>query len=120
MKTIVTITIENPDPEILKALLQGNANKQSAVITTREKVEKPKKAVSNSLKGKHPITKDKKCIDCKNTFHPRCNVQKRCDTCADILKHPKKRMKLEPIEDTIKEIEQAQKERVSKPYVFSN
>jgi predicted Zn-ribbon and HTH transcriptional regulator len=114
MKTIVTITIENPSEEILMALLQGNASKQSAVIKTQVKTEKPK---SNSLKGKKPVTHEKNCIDCHEDFLPTSNVQKRCPKCKanKTIKTP-----LEPIEDTIAEVERRQKQREAEPFIFSD
>ncbi len=107
MKTIITITIENPSEDILKALLLGGAEKQSAVIKTQVKAEKPKKE-SNSLKGKPAATHEKKC-ECGAMFTPRSNRQMKCDNCRTVKHAP-----VESIEETLAEIERNQK----KPYQF--
>lgn len=117
MKTIITITIENPSDEVIKSLLEGAAEKQTAVIKTGIKVDKPKK-LTNSLKGKKPVVKSgKKCIDCGKGFDPHSNRQLKCDDCRDIKsvkKHP-----IEPIEKTMEEIQRNQAERESQPYNFT-
>lgn len=110
MRTIVTITIENPTEEILKALLQGSAEKQSAVIRTSVKVEKSK---SNSLKGKTPVTKQKKCVVCGKPFTPHSNRQIKCSVICGMKPH-----KLEPVDKTLVAIEKERKQRESKPYEF--
>lgn len=117
MKTIITITIENPSEEVIKSLLEGAAEKQTAVIKTGIKVDKPKK-LTNSLKGKKPIVKPgKKCTECGKEFEPHSNRQRKCDACRDIK--PVKKKPVEPIEKTMEEIERAQAARDSQPYNFT-
>lgn len=117
MKTIITITIENPSDEVIKSLLEGAAEKQTAVIKTGIKVEKTKR-LTNSLKGKKPIVKPgKKCIVCGKEFEPHSNRQQKCDACRNIK--PVKKEPVEPIEKTMEEIERNRADRESKPYNFT-
>jgi hypothetical protein len=110
MKTIVTITIENPSEETLKSLLEGSANKQTAIIKTQIKQAKSN---TNTLKGKKPATKQKKCPYCLHDFEPHSNRQVGCDDCNTIRKYGKSTV-MQSKEDTLAEIES----RKNNPYVF--
>jgi hypothetical protein len=111
MNTVITITIENPDPALLLALLGGSAKNPQTV--TKIKMTKNKKTLPSPFKGKKALTIGKKiCLECGKEFKPSGNSQKYCSKeCKKLIDNQ--------LDKTLIEIELAKKERESKPYELS-